>query len=228
MTDVQSESSYIREITDYFCSLAGRVAIISSEETQILMKWRREGVPKQDVLMGIRKAFESGPGSAKFRISGCAGFVEECFRASRSRAAASEPDSRKRPAETGVHSLIRVISLNIGKAAANAGDKNVRDCLNRAGESLASFAGGAGDFYDFLGALRRRTCGELMAGFDSERAGRLKSRALEMTSSGRKFINEREKNKAFSACLDYLILREAGLHDPFSPAEEVGKYGKVR
>ncbi len=165
MTDTQSESSYIREITDYFCNLAGKVAIISSEETQLLMKWKREGVPKQDVLLGIKRAFETGSRPAMMRISGCSRFVEERFYKSRLKTAASQTGLSKRPRETGVHSAVGRISLKMGEAAAKAEDASVRECLKRAAGALAGFAGEGEDIGGFAEKLRRRMCKDLLARF---------------------------------------------------------------
>ncbi len=228
MTDTQSESSYIREITDYFCSLAGKVAIISSEETQILVKWKREGIPKQDVLRGIKKAFESGSMPAKVKISGCRRFVEECFHKSRSQTAVSGTVPGGRPFEVDTHSIIQTVSRNIGSAARKADDENVRKCLEKAGETLAGLAGGESDVDGFLKTLRRRVCGELIAGFDSARAGRVKKHAREMFPPGRNFINEEERARVFTDFMDDLIMREAGIAGLFSPVNEVEEDGEMR
>lgn len=219
MTDAQSESSYIREITDYYCSLAGKAGIISSEDAQVLINWKREGIPKQDVLLGIKKAFQSGYKPAMMRISGCSRFVEERFHQSRLSAGFSKTGSRKRPGEINIHSIIGAVSLKLSKAASETEDANTKNCLKKAVKILAD-SGKGDDIYGFLQAFRRQLCDELIAAFGSVRASCIENRAREIVPPGGSFINEEERSKAFTACMDDLIMKEVGLEDMFSLSDE--------
>ncbi len=49
-----------------------------------------------------------------------------------------------------------------------------------------------------------------------------------MVDSGRSFINEDEKNRVLTACMDDLIMREAGLAGLFSHSNEAEEDEKLR
>ncbi len=217
MTDLISESSYMREIKDYFCSLVGR-AIISSEDDYLLIQWKREGVPKRDVLLGIKKAFENSSRPERLRISGCSRFVEESFIKSRSLAGGiSKVSSRQMPPEQFVHSVIAAVSRNVRKALAREKDDNVKRCLEKASKQLSRAGVKANSVGDFLETLRDRMCRELVAGFDLERTERVNKQAREAVS-GRSFINKGDRKKALAGCLNEIIMRESGLDGLFSSA----------
>lgn len=216
MTDTDSESSYIREVTDYFCALAGRVAIISSEDEHLLMKWRRDGISKQDVLMGIRKAFEGG-GMKRVKISACSRFVEERL---------SGPSPTVAPGghtgRAGVHSVLSAVSVNMTNALAQTRDPKVAECI-RAAHGTLSQSATSPDVWDLLKRARRQMCEDLMAAFEPARRERIMSAAREtVLSSGRKFINEDERQKVLTACTDDLVMGEVGFEGMFSLSGEEG------
>lgn len=217
MSDTDSESSYIREVTDYFCALAGRVAMISSEDEHLLMKWRRDGISKQDVLTGIKKAFEGG-GVKRMRISACSRFVEERLTASPS---AAPPDRQAERA--GVHSVLSAVSVNMTNVLAQTRDPNIAECLRAAHKTFSQSAPETPDVWDLLKQTRRQMCEDLMAVFEPSRRERIVSAARETVfSSGRKFINEDEEQKVLTACVDDLVMREAGFEGLFSLSGEEG------
>ena len=214
MSDTESESSYIREVTDYFCALAGRVPMISSEDEHLLMKWRRDGISKQDVLTGIKKAFEGG-GMKRMRISACSRFVEE--RAGGFSPAASGGQGER----AGVHSVLSAVSVNMTNALAQTRDPKIAECLRAAHKNFSRSAPEAPDLWDLLKRTRKRMCEDLMAAFEPSRRERIVSAVREeVFSSGRRFINEDERRRVLNACIDDLVMREAGLEGLFSLSGE--------
>lgn len=229
MTDENSESSYITEVTEFYCSLAGTVAMLSSEDQHLLMKWKSEGISRQDVLLGIKRAFESGAGTGRLKISGCRRFVEECSVRSRHIARREDAGVPNQNPEAGVHSSILKLSLNLQRALKNADDGNVRKSLENAIRAVSKRAPSGADVWEFFQSLNRQICDDLMSGFEPARLESIRRRALEtVLSSGRDFINTKERDRVTAACVDDLIIREAGLGDLFSLSDEVEGDGKVR
>ncbi|MCY3972901.1 MAG: hypothetical protein OXF52_01625 [Candidatus Dadabacteria bacterium] len=214
MSDTDSESSYIREVTKYFCDLAGRAPMISSEDEHLLMKWRRDGISKQDVLTGIKKAFEGG-GVKRMRISSCSRFVEERAGGSPSVAPGGQAE------RAGVHSVLSAVSVNMTNVLAQTRDPKIAECLKAAHKTFSQSAPEAPDVWDLLKQTRRQMCEDLIAVFEPSRRERILSAARETVfSPGRKFINEGEERKVLTACVDDLVMREAGFEGMFSLSGE--------
>lgn len=202
-----SDVSYIREITSYFCSLTGKAGIISSEDEHTLVELRNEGVSKKAVFLGIKEALKTGRDPKKLTITQCARFVRPC----------SGAEAPSRPAPTEIHSAIAQFSRKIAAAIEKTDSENVKTCLQNAREKLSDSASRSGGAADFLEILREQICAELMAGFDSALTESIKARAGKtIASSGRNFINENEKNKAVSAFINDLVIKETGMEKLFS------------
>lgn len=209
MTDTDSDSAYIREVTDYFCALAGTVSMISSQDEHLLMRWRRDGISKQDVLMGIKKAFETGAGMKKIKISSCSKFVEERLAVAPLHSASGRE----------VHSAITAVSVSMAKALSRTTDTNVCECIKRAHASFADSAGGAEDLWGLLKRTRSGLCEDLMGIMEPGRADAIRVSAREKADV-RKFINDRERKKAVEAYVEEFVMRESGLEDLFSLSGE--------
>ncbi|WP_462137419.1 hypothetical protein [Candidatus Mycalebacterium sp.] len=200
-------ASYIREITAYFCSLTGKAGIISSEDKHTLMELRSEGVSKEDVFLGIKEALRTTAREPK-RLT-----ITQCVRFIRSRGGAEE---LSQPALTQTHSTIVQVSRKIAAAIEQTDSENVKACLQNAQKKLSVSASRQEGVAEFLEILREQVCAELITGFDSALAESIKNRASEtIASSGRNFINENEKNKALSAFINDLVIKETGMEKLF-------------
>ncbi|QMU56380.1 MAG: hypothetical protein GKS04_04375 [Candidatus Mycalebacterium zealandia] len=203
-----SDAAYIREITDYFCSLTGKAGIISSEDKYTILELRSNGVSKEDVFLGIKEALKTTVREPKkLTITQCARFI-------RSHGGAEKP---RRSAPTETHSAIVQISRKLAAAIEQTDNENVKTCLQNAQKKLSNPASRREGVVEFLEALREQVCAELIMGFDSALAERIKHRAGEtIASSGRNFINENEKNKALAAFINDLVIKETGMQKLFS------------
>ncbi len=204
---------YTKEIKNYFRSLSGGALIISSEDEHTLLKWKKEGISKQDVLVGIKKAFQNNNGK-RLTISGCGDFVERRFRKLH-RADGKKPGSQNK-SDAEAHSIALRVFRNISSAMENTDDANIKKCLEKAGGIFLNDAPGSKNIGDSIGKIRRQTCAELLDLLPVEGAENIKKRAEQtVSSSGRTFINEEERKKALETFIDKLIIKEAGLEGVF-------------
>lgn len=78
------KNSYISDIQNYFLSLAGRGIMISPRDYDLIVRWKRGGVPREVVYKGISKAIENlkrkGGSQLPRSLSECASSIEEEIR----------------------------------------------------------------------------------------------------------------------------------------------------
>lgn len=55
-----SLSDFVRDIEGYYLKLKGEGIMLSPKEYDLIVNWRAQSVPKEIVIMGIRRAFERG------------------------------------------------------------------------------------------------------------------------------------------------------------------------
>lgn len=53
-----NDSDYIKDIGNYFLSLAGKGIMLSSMDYNLIMDWKKKEIPKEVILKGINRAFE--------------------------------------------------------------------------------------------------------------------------------------------------------------------------
>ena len=83
------DSNYLKDVENYFLSLAGEGVMLSSLDYGLISEWRERGIPKELVLRGIGYAFrsrghEETGGRGVRNIKQCAEYVESCIRDYRS------------------------------------------------------------------------------------------------------------------------------------------------
>jgi len=59
LRDMAYKNSYISDIQNYFLFLVDRGIMLSPKDYDLIMKWKRRGVPKEIVYRGINKAIEN-------------------------------------------------------------------------------------------------------------------------------------------------------------------------
>lgn len=75
---------YIKDVEEYFISLAGEGIMLSSIDYDLIRGWRERDFPVDVVLMGIKRAFSdrghrNGPGGGTIRgLRHCADYIESC------------------------------------------------------------------------------------------------------------------------------------------------------
>jgi hypothetical protein len=79
------KNSYINEVQNHFLFLIGRGIMLSPKDYDLIVKWKRRGVPKEIIYRGINKALENlkkKKGSDQFprSFSECALYIEEEIR----------------------------------------------------------------------------------------------------------------------------------------------------
>jgi hypothetical protein len=76
------KSSYVKDIEEYFLSLAGKGIMLSSKDYDLILSWKKKKIPKEVVFKGISKAFDQSfnkKSNDRFLPSLCqvVSFVEE-------------------------------------------------------------------------------------------------------------------------------------------------------
>ncbi|MGH7808473.1 MAG: hypothetical protein ACRENT_10325 [Thermodesulfobacteriota bacterium] len=51
------KSSYVKDIEEYFLSLAGKGIMLSSKDYDLIVSWKKKKIPKEAVFRGISRAF---------------------------------------------------------------------------------------------------------------------------------------------------------------------------
>lgn len=72
MIQMGNNSDYIKDIENYFLSLAGKGIMLSSMDYNLITDWRKRKIPKEVILKGINRAFEDtklryGQGASSIR-----------------------------------------------------------------------------------------------------------------------------------------------------------------
>lgn len=81
-----SLDDFVKAIEGYYLKLKGEGIMLSPKEYDLIVNWRARSVPKEIVIMGIRRAFEKGftdehDRKRNFRsLTQCAAYVEELIR----------------------------------------------------------------------------------------------------------------------------------------------------
>lgn len=81
-----SLDEFVKAIEGYYLKLKGEGIMLSPKEYDLIVNWRARSVPKEIVIMGIRRAFEKGltdehDRKRNFRsLTQCAAYVEELIR----------------------------------------------------------------------------------------------------------------------------------------------------
>lgn len=80
---MQRDSNYIKDVENYFLSLAEEGIMLSSMDYSLIMEWKNKEIPKEVVFKGINKAFEKwksregqGPKS-KRSLRQCSEYIED-------------------------------------------------------------------------------------------------------------------------------------------------------
>ncbi len=83
---MQHDSNYVRDVENYFLSLAGEGIMLSSMDYNLIMEWRDKEIPKEVVFKGINKAFQDfkakegqGPKSAK-NLKRCVRYIDKSIK----------------------------------------------------------------------------------------------------------------------------------------------------
>jgi hypothetical protein len=77
---------FVKAVEDYYLKLKGEGIMLSPKEYDLIVNWRARSVPKEIVIMGIRRAFEKGftdehDRKRNFRsLTQCVVYVEELIR----------------------------------------------------------------------------------------------------------------------------------------------------
>ena len=80
---MEHDSNYIKDVENYFLSLAGEGIMLSSVDYNLIMEWRNKEIPKEVVFKGINKAFQDfkskeGQGQKSARnLKRCATYIQE-------------------------------------------------------------------------------------------------------------------------------------------------------
>ncbi len=81
-----SFDDFVKAVEGYYLKLKGKGIMLSPKEYDLIVNWRARAVPKEIVIMGIRRAFEKGfadehDRKRNFRsLTQCAAYVEELIR----------------------------------------------------------------------------------------------------------------------------------------------------
>jgi hypothetical protein len=81
-----SFDDFVKAVEGYYLKLKGEGIMLSPKEYDLIVNWRARAVPKEIVIMGIRRAFEKGftdeyDRKRNFRsLTQCAAYVEELIR----------------------------------------------------------------------------------------------------------------------------------------------------
>ena len=81
-----SFDDFVKAVEGYYLKLKGEGIMLSPKEYELIVNWRARSVPKEIVMMGIRRAFEKGFTDAHDRkwnfrsLTQCATYVEELIR----------------------------------------------------------------------------------------------------------------------------------------------------
>ncbi len=84
--NTDSFNDFVRTIEAYYLNLKGEGIMLSPKEYDLIVNWRAQSVPKEIVIMGIRKAVEKGIADDRGRkrelrsLTQCAAYVEELIR----------------------------------------------------------------------------------------------------------------------------------------------------
>lgn len=83
---MEHDSSYIKDVENYFLSLAGEGIMLSSVDYNLIREWRDKEIPKEVVFKGINKAFQDfkskegqGPKSAR-NLRRCVSYIDKSIR----------------------------------------------------------------------------------------------------------------------------------------------------
>ncbi len=113
-----SFNDFVRAIEAYYLNLKGEGIMLSPKEYDLIVNWRARSVPKEIVIMGIRKALEKDFADdrgrkRKFRsLTQCAASVEELIREYKSCQQSDQSETRhgkKDPVNLILNKLDRVI-----------------------------------------------------------------------------------------------------------------------
>lgn len=80
---MERDSNYIKEVENYFLSLAGEGIMLSSMDYSLILEWKNKEIPKEVVFKGINKAFQEwkakeGQGTKSARnLKRCAQYIEK-------------------------------------------------------------------------------------------------------------------------------------------------------
>ncbi len=79
---MEHDSNYIKDVENYFLSLAGEGIMLSSMDYSLILEWKNKEIPKEVVFKGINKAFQEwkakeGQGTKSARnLKRCAQYIE--------------------------------------------------------------------------------------------------------------------------------------------------------
>ena len=187
---MKSSDNTIKEVEQYFLGLSGRGIMLSSMDYHIISGWIEKGLSKQQILTGIRNAFQS---QNIRNIADCVKYVES------EKEDRSEMFTKKNEESSDSSDYLTSIINNFNDLVSSTPGISISDFYSKYSDELKKLINTGGDqIFTLINKLEDRFFKELPGHLSQEDFKNYQTQINNFLSSRNDYINEKSKNKALN------------------------------
>ena len=204
---MNTSDNTIKEIEQYFLGLSGKGIMLSSMDYHIISGWIEKGLSRDQILTGIRNAFQS---QDIRKIADCVIYVES----EKEDRSEKLPENKVKSSDNSdyltsiINNFNDLVSSNVGSSISdfysNYGDE-IKKLINTGGDQL----------FTLINKLEDRFFEEFPCHLSSDDFKNYQTQINNFLSSRNDYINEKSKNKALNNFSKNLIINNYLHKNPF-------------
>lgn len=211
---MSQSDTFIKDVMNYFFTLRGKEKglMISPKDSYLIMEWHSRGLSKEQVIKGIRDAFEQIPKRNIRSIYDCREQVEN------SEAEPGEPAIEPMLERTGsleVKLYIKALSDSFSRLIKKETSSALKDLHSEYKERLLMLDTSEKSVFEKVNEIEEEYFGRIPGCLDDARRVDLKDETSRFLNSRSDYINERSKEKLLNTWLKNLIIEKYISFNPF-------------
>jgi len=210
------KNSYINDVQNHFLFLIGRGIMLSPRDYDLIVKWKRRGVPKEIIYRGINKALENlkkKKGSVQFprSFSECAPYIEEEIRNY------SSGRENKSSIELGRSDLIEKVADRLAAIIRSEKREEIRKHYIEARKRVLGLMNSGQDIFKSLESIEEDFYEIFFQTLTQEEKERIEHMAEGMIDKKReRLMSEKARGESVSSFRNEILRRDYELNNVFS------------
>ena len=187
---MNTSDNTIKEIEQYFLSLSGRGIMLSSMDYYIISGWIEKGLSREQILTGIRNAFQS---QNIRKIADCVKYVES------EKEDRSEEFPKNNEKSSGNSDYLTTIINNFNDLVSSNTGSGISDFYSNYSDEIKKLINtGGNQLFSMINKLEDRFFEEFPGQLSPHDLRNYKTQINNFLNSRNDYINEKSKNKALN------------------------------
>jgi len=190
---VNNSSTFIKDIEQFFLNLSQKGIMVSSRDYHLITEWMEKGITKEQILSGIRNAFQNKDIKRIRSLADCSEFVEL-----EDGTHDSTNDERIKTSPENNNYFVQVIA-NFKKLTNRENNQELSNFFNVFSDKVKYLINSSdNEIFQQINNLEDKFFEEFPKHLNNNESQNYQSKLINFISSGNDYINEKAKKKALN------------------------------